>query len=317
MARGSVTANEALADGLAYLRDAWRDVWGVQLLFALGVAVSFIALMGRALADRGEIFCVGAAVTLVALAPLYGALYRIELGGKAERSLGPLGLQLGIAEGRLWIIWVVRGVGLLAAFLAATALSAGIFILLRPLGMVGLGPLGAFRISFLIAAAVFLGAGVYCTYVIARLSPASPASVEAERLVLSEVWPGTARQAVSLTATWIAVRLPSVALALVFALIDILENGRLTLRQWPLLDASVFGLLAGGVLAFVQAPLAVGALSAFWRCNRREAPPVFADLAAAVPPPPPSTAKPPHDRPIDATQRLRLVLGDRPEAARY
>lgn len=317
MARGSLTANEALADGVAYVRDAWRDVWGAQLLLTLGVALLFAALMGRGITKPGEVFCVGAGMALVALAPLYGALYRIELGGKAEQSLGPFGLQLGLAEARLWVIWLVRGVGLLAAFLAATALSAGVFILLRPLGMVGLGPLGEFRTAFLVAAALFFGAGAYCVYVIARLSPASPASVESGRLVLSEVWPGTARQAVSLTATWIAVRLPSVALVLVFALIDILENGRLALRPWPLLDASVFGLLAGGVLAFLQAPLAVGALSAFWRHSRREAPPAFAELATAAPPPPPSTVRPLHDRPIDATERLRLVLGDRPEPARY
>jgi hypothetical protein len=316
MARGSVTANEALADGMAYVRDAWRDVWGVQMLLTLGVAMLFTALMGRGLDSRGELFCVGAGVTLVALAPLYGALYRIELGGRAEQTLGPFGLQLGMAEARLWGIWIVRGVAVLAAFLAATALSAGVFALLRPLGMIGLGPLGEFRVSFLIATALFLGAGAYCSYVIARLSLASPASIAAERLVLSEVWPGTQPLAVSLTATWIAVRLPSLAMLLIFGLLDLLENGRLTLRPWPLLDAALFGLLAGGVVAFVQSPLAVGALSSFWRHSRPKPPAAFTDLAKAAPPPPP-TAKPQHDRPIDASQRLRQVLGHGPEPARY
>ena len=272
MARASLTAKEALADGLAYVRDAWRDVWAVQLLLALGVAVLFVSLMGKGPDHPGELFCIGAAIMLVALAPLYGALYRIELGGKAERSLGPAGLQLGMAEGRLWVVWLVRGVSLLAAFLAATALSALVFIVLRPLGMIPLGPLGEFRTAFLIAAALWLGAGALSVYVVARLSLASPASVDGERLVLSELWPTTARQAVSLSATWIAVRLPSVALLLALGLIDTLENGHLAVRKWPLIDAAFAGVLAGGVLAFVQAPLAVGALSAFWRCNRREAP---------------------------------------------
>ena len=316
MARGSVTAKEALADGLAYVRDAWRDVWAVQFLLALGVAILFVSMMGKGAANPGELFCIGAAVLLVAVAPLYGALYRIELGGKAERSLGPAGLQLGWAEGRLWVVWLVRGVSLLAAFLAATALSALVFIVLRPLGMIPLGPLGEFRIAFLIAAALWLGAGVLSVYVVARLSLASPASVEGGRLVLSELWPTTARQAVSLSVAWIAVRLPSVALLLALCLVDTLENGQLAFHKWPLIDAAFAGALAGGVLAFVQAPLAVGALASFWRHHPRQAPSVFAELAMPVSPPPP-TAKPLHDRPIDATQRLRQVLGDRPELARY
>jgi hypothetical protein len=322
MTRGSVTANEALADGLAYVRDAWRDVWAVQLLVAVGVALVFVSQMGRGVANAGELFCVGAAVILVSLAPLFGALYRIELGGKAEKTLGPLGLQLGLAEGRLWVIWLVRGIGAVAAALAVTAVSALAFILLRPLGAIRVGSGVSWQISFLIAAALWLTAGAFCVYAAARLSLVSPTSVDRERLVLSEVWPTHRRQSISLTAAWIAVRIPSFVLLLVFLLVDGLENGRLAFRPWPLPDAAVAGLLIGGVLAFVQAPLAVGALASFYRhIPRADAAgvfaPAFAQLAAAVPPPPPSSARPLHDRPNDPTERFRQILGDRPEPAGY
>ena len=322
MTRKSVTANQALADGLAYVRDAWRDVWGVQLLLAIGVALVFVSQMGRGVSNPSELFAIGAAVIMVAVAPLYGALYRIELGGPCEHTLGPLGLQLGKAEGRLWIIWLVRAVGALGAALAVTAVSAITFILLRPLGTIRLGSGQSWQISFLIAAGLWFAAGAACVYVFARLSLVSPTSVDRDRLVLSEIWPTNRRQSTSLTAAWIAVRIPSLILLLVFLLIGGLQNGRLAIRPWPLLDAAVAGVFIGGVLAFVQAPFAVGALASFYRHVRKPDAgevfaPAFAQLAAAAPPPPPSTAKPLHDRPADATQRLRQVLGDQPAPARY
>jgi hypothetical protein len=312
-----VTANEALADGIAYVRDAWRDLWAVQALVTLGLALVFVSLMGKGIENAGDVFAVGAAVALVALAPLYGALYRLELGGKAERTLGPYGLQLGLAEGRLWSNWAARGVGMVFTGLAATAVSAAVFFLLGDLGMAHFGPLGQIRIAFIAAFAVWLGAGGYLVWALARLSLSSPASIEAERLVIADTWPMTAGRAISLAAVWVAARLPTLGLLILFALVDRLENGRIGLRPWPLPDAILGGLLIGGVLAFVQAPLAVGALASVWRGVRKEAAPAAFEMLQDTAEPHAPIAKPAHDRPDDPTERFRQILGDRPEPARY
>jgi hypothetical protein len=283
MSRPSETASEAIGSAFAFAQEAARRLWGVQALAAFGVAVVFASVRGRmTVPEAADLWRVGWWTILVTAAPLWAGLYRLELGGKALRGLGPAGLQFGLAE--------IRFIVLAGAFLAASALvwlpvvavSALIFVLFRFAGAATLAHIGDVQISFLIALAVWVGVlGVYA-WICARCAFAPAATVGKRRLVLREAWTLGRGRAGPVLWSWLLAQAPLLLVVVLLALVDQMEMQDLVWgarSRWPLIDAAAAGLVLGVVLSFVQAPLTVGVLGYLYRARRER----YRALSAVTP----------------------------------
>jgi hypothetical protein len=257
---------------MAFARDALRRVWGVQALATLGMAMVFAALRGRMTAAQAADLCsVGVWTLLVAAAPLWAGLYRLELGGKALRGLGPAGLQFGLAEARFIVLGAAFLAGAALVWLPVVAVSALVFVLFRFAGAVSLPHVGDIQVSFLIVAALWLGVLGGFAWACARFAFAPAATVGKRRLVLREAWKLGRGRALTVLSGWCLAQAPALLALAVIALLDQLQTQAApwgTGGRWPLVDASVAGLVLGGVVAFVQAPLTVGVLSYLYRARR-------------------------------------------------
>lgn len=284
----AITAIEALEDATDFARDIWRDAWGVQGLFALGVALVFVSIQaGLPSAIAWDLGTIGWALLLATILPLTGALIRLNIGGVALRDLGPLGLQFGRGEACLFVLAIAGAGASLLALLPLVAVSAIVFIVFHGLGMASLPLLGEVRIPFLIAAAVWIaGLGAY-VYAGARLSLAPVATVGKRHLVLAQAWALGEGQ------------VGAVLGALVFSLCPLIltvgllvwMDGWVTIdpilgrmRTWDLPQAALGGVVLGAVMAFIQIPVALGVISAVY-CAQRER--RLVETRALEPPPPP------------------------------
>jgi hypothetical protein len=272
MARAAITAGQAAQDAIDFTVRSWRDAWAVQTLFAAGLAMAFVGLRGRLdPADAGDLSTIGWATTLMLTGPLVAALLRLRIGGSALRGLGPGGLQLGLAELRLLVIGVAGAGAALLAWLPVVAVSAVVFIAFRPAGMAELPLLGPIRVSFLVAAGVWLAALAGFFYVAARMALALPATVGKRRLVLLEAWSLAEGQAGALVGGLLLTGLPLLALGAATLFLDRLavqDPSWGAMRTWQLPDSIMAGAVLGAVVAFVQLPLSVGALGAVYCAQR-------------------------------------------------
>lgn len=290
MVRPGETASDALQSASAFARSAPRRMWGVQALTAFGVAVMFAALRGRmSTTDAAELWRVGFWTLLVAAAPLWAGLYRLELGGRALRDLGPAGLQFGMAEARLIMLTGAFVGGFSFAWLPLVAISALIFILFRPLGAVGLPHVGDIQISFLIVSVLWLAMLAVFAYGCARCAFAPAASVGKRRLVLREAWDMGRGGAAQVMWSWCLAQAPAFLAVALLAFIDQLQMLHAawgSAQRWPLGDAALAGLVLGVVVAFVQIPLTVGVLGHLYRARRDR---LRTLTAPPAPPSPPAT----------------------------
>jgi hypothetical protein len=280
MESGVPALADAVAHGVDLARVAWRRLWAIQAVSALGVALVFVALRGSLpMIDAGDAARLGAVLTLVAAAPLWGGLYRLAAGPYGRGGLGLAGLRFGSDELRL--------IGLALAFLAAAVLgwlplvflSALIFVVFHDAGQVMLGPLGGVQVSFLLVAAAWLAALALFVYACARLATAPAASVAERRLVVIEAWAaGRGRVGRTLTA-WVLAQGPALLVAAALGAIDSLHLAEMVVGaglRWPLVDAWAAGLVLGATTAFLQVPMTVGALSRLWQAPAPEAFPASA-----------------------------------------
>lgn len=283
MSRPGETASEAIGSAFEFAQEAARRLWGVQALAAFGVAVVFASVRGRmSVPEAADLWRVGWWTILVTAAPLWAGLYRLELGGKALRGLGPAGLQFGLPEIRL----IVLSIAFLAAsafvWLPVVAVSAAIFVLFRFAGAATLLHVGEVQISFLIAMAVWIGAlGLYA-WVCARCAFAPAATVGKRRLVLAEAWTLGRSRAGPVLWSWLLAQAPLLLTVVLLALIDQMEMQEAmwgARSRWPLIDAAVGGLVLGGVMSFIQAPLTVGVLGYLYRARRE----LYRALSAVTP----------------------------------
>jgi hypothetical protein len=169
------------------------------------------------------------------------------------------------------------------SLLPLVAVSALVFILFRGLGLVRLGPLGAFQISFLIAAGVWLAGMAGLGYAAARLAFAPAATISRRRLVVVEAWPLTEGSIPTIIWSWFLAQAPALLALAVLALADSMElqDALGSRSRWPMPDAIVAGAILGLVMAFIHAPLTSGVLGVLYRRQRSER----ARIAAAIPAP--------------------------------
>jgi hypothetical protein len=272
MSRPSETAADAVGSAIAFARGAARRLWGVQALAAFGIAVVFMSLRGRmSVAEAADLWRLGWWTILVVAAPLWAGLYRLELGGKALRGLGPAGLQFGMAEARLILLAGAFLTASALVWLPAVAVSALIFVLFRFAGQVALAHLGEVQVSFLIVLAVWVAMLGGFAWACARFAFAPAATVGKRRLVLRAAWDLGRGRAASVLLAWALAQAPMLLAMALLALADQVEMQNLVWgegRRWPLFDAALGGLVLGAVAAFVQAPLTVGVLGHLYRARR-------------------------------------------------
>ena len=230
---------------------------------------------GSAASDAGDLWAVGWAVVLTTAAPLFGALYRVRLGGAALRELGPAGFQFGLTELRLCGLRTDLGLGQPPGVAARSSRSRlWCSSLFRALGMVELGPLG--DIPRLLPAdrrglaaplsAPTSGPAPGCRWPARRPSASG-------RLVALEAWELDARTdprhprrpGVGATA-------PGAGRLALMMLIEARAPGEelfgLAHAPGRAPVAVAVGIGFGMLLSFVQAPLAVGVLGAVY-CDQR------------------------------------------------
>ncbi|OYX32484.1 MAG: hypothetical protein B7Y99_08380 [Caulobacterales bacterium 32-69-10] len=283
MSRPGETAGEAVSSAFAFAQDAARRLWGVQALAAFGVAVVFAALRGRMSAsEAADLWRVGWWTILVSAAPLWAGLYRLELGGKALRTLGPAGLQFGLAEIRLIVLAAAFVAASAFVWLPVVAVSALIFVLFRFAGAATLAHVGEVQVSFLIVLALWLGVLGVFAWICARCAFAPAATVGKRRLVLREAWDLGRGRTLAVLGGWLLVQAPTVLVVVLLALLDeVARHDPMwgARGRWPLADAAVGGLVLGLVMAFVQAPLTVGVLGYLYRARRER----YRALSAVTP----------------------------------
>lgn len=282
--RGSpISAADAAREAMDFTRSAWRRLWGVQLLAAAGPALLFLSVRGPLPADvASELGELGWILVLAAWAPLWAGAHRLALGGAAANRIWLGGLQFGPTELRLLVLGFAATLAVVLSLLPLVAVSAGVFIFARGLGRVALGGLGRLQVSFLIAAAVWISAGLAMGYVAARFAFAPAATVVRRRLALADTWFLTQGRASTIAAAWALAQAPALLIFSLMALVDSLElqDAGEGLSRWPLADAIAGGTVLGLVTAFLQVPLTAGVLACLYQDQRARR----ASAATGLPP---------------------------------
>jgi hypothetical protein len=289
------TAADVVRDGVEFTRWAWRSAGLIQLIAAVGMAMLFIAIRAPLKPAEAELVSdLGVLISLLAWAPLWTTLHRLALGGASAQRVRYGGLYGDRSDFRVltlgWGFWVA----LLFSMLPLVAVSAGVFIVFRPLGLIGLGPLGHFQISFIIAALVWLAGMAGLGYVAARLAFAPAATISRKRLVIVEAWALTEGRVKLIAKTWALAQAPALLCLALLALADNIElqGGLASSSRWPMPDAILAGAVMGFVAAFIHAPLTAGILGLLYRRQRAGR----AAQASATPPRTRATLWPAADR---------------------
>ena len=285
-----VTTSEAVREAVEVTRWAWRRAGLAQLAAAAAIALLFVSVRGPLQPGAAET-CgdLGLIIGAVSWAPLWGALHRLALGGAAAARVRFGGLQFDQTELRFLALGGVAAMAAVLLMLPLVAVSAAVFILFRGLGLIHLGPLGGFQISFLIAAAVWLAGVAAFGYAALRLAFAPAATASKRKLVIVETWPLTARYIRAVGWGWILAQAP---LLLCLALLGVADSIELQDRlgstsRWLLPDAILAGAVLGFVVAFIEVPLTAGLLGLMYRRQRAER-----ALAASTAPAPKPVAPP-------------------------
>ncbi len=259
-----LSTGDLIAEGSDLSREAWRDAWAPMLLVIAGHTLMFMNQHVAASDWHAGIWTFVGPALLIFYVPLYGALYRAALGGRAMESHGPAGLQWNGVE------WRLITVGVIIVFLAGLAMTP----FLAVTGIAALivrGP--PFTISYLGTWARWApGAAIIWAFFfwimaprLARLMLGWPYSTGREKTEPFAGWSPAERSGWSIAWALVGACIP---LALgylgVFAM-TLIEGDTLVGNYWPLPEAVGAGLLLGALKAAVTAPLLVGILSgAYW-----------------------------------------------------
>lgn len=258
--------SDLIGEASDFARDAWRDCWLAMLVVAAAHTLIFlnhhVAVSDWRPGPLGWI----APLLFLGYVPLYGGLYRVALGGRAMKTLGPGGLQWSGAEWRLIAVGVVIAfiIGLaMTPFLAATGIAALIMGLKT---VMSAGPLGQWARWAPAGAVIWLFFFWIMAPRIARLMLGWAYSVAREKVEPFGGWEPAKgvgwRIAVGLVISYAPVMLGWLA---VYAL-TLIEPDALVAGYWPLPEAIGAAVLLGALTAAVQVPLSAGILSgAYWQ----------------------------------------------------
>jgi hypothetical protein len=267
MTMTAIRVSEAIDEAVDFVRGAWREAWAPMALTSVGwmlIVVGARAQIDFQAADLLE--RIGWALQIFNL-PLLGALYRLGVGGRAYRGLGPAGLQLGGVEWRVLVVNAVLGVFCLFACLPLLFLSGLFFFLLHRLGGITLGPIGHWSWWFLLSSLFWVALIGWLIYMCARLGLATAQSVEHRRILPITGWPSTEGQGRVIAASFILTKAPAAIVILALWAFGWIEPSEAPIGlhgPWPLPEAIGAGAVAGLILSVVEAPLSVGLLIFFY-----------------------------------------------------
>ena len=266
-----ISAADAAREAMEFTRSAWRRLWGVQLLAAAGPALVFLSVRGPFTpAMSAQLWALGWIIAFAAWAPLWAGTHRLALGGAAANRIWLGGLQFGPTECRLLVLGFAASLGIVLSLLPLVAVSAGVFIFARGLGRVAVAGLGRLQVSFLIAAGIWISAGLAMGYVAARFAFSPPATVARRRLALADTWFLTQGRVSTIVAARALAQAPALLVFALMALVDSLELQDVVgdRTRWPLPDAIAGGTVLGLVTAFLQVPLTAGVLACLYQDQR-------------------------------------------------
>ena len=267
MAETHITVSEALDDALDFARGAWRDAWLPMMLTAAGWALLVVAGNGQLSDGTAAVLRSVGIVLLLFHIPLLGALYRSALGWQAYQGLGPGGLQIGGAESRLLVVNALIGFFAVLACAPMVLLSGLFYMVLRRFDGVTLGPLGHWEWWFLSAGVFWLTLAAVLLYLAGRLSLATPLSIENRRIMPLDSWILTPGHGLAIAVAFIFGHLPTLLVLIALMAFGWVEGGVIPMGMhgpWPLPEALGAGVLAGLLLAGLQAPLSVGLITIFY-----------------------------------------------------
>ncbi len=263
MARTRLTVSEAVAEAGDFARSAWRDCWAVMLIVIVGQTLVFMGAHAAETDWRPWIWPKLGALLTIAYVPLFGALYRLGVGGEPTRSLGPGGLQWTGVEWRLLCVWAVLAFILGLGVAPIAIVSAPLIYFFRH-HAVALGPLGSWSVATLILAPFWLVFGSILLRLWGRLGLAGSITTARGRISPLSGWSMTRGLGWTIGLAWLVVQIPTLGGWLALMAMNLIEADDLAAGAhavWPLPEAIGAGAVMGILSAAVQLPLSVGLLT--------------------------------------------------------
>ncbi len=262
------TVGEGLAEASEFARDVWRDCWAVMLVVVTGRTLVF---MGHHIApidwSPGLWPKLGELLTL-AYIPLFGALYRLGVGGEALDSLGWGGLQWTGVEWRLLGVWLVLGFALSLCATPLAVFSLPLLYLFQHRSAVSLGPFGGWSLASILLAPFWLAFAAFALFMWGRLGLSAATTTARGRVSPFASWNLTRGLGWTIGLAWLATQIPMVLGWIALWVMGMAEAGDFSsgpAETWPLVDATAAGAVIGVLAAVIQAPLSVGLLCGFRR----------------------------------------------------
>lgn len=268
------TLREALAEASDFARDVWRDCWAVMLIIVAGRTLVFLGHHVSAVEWTPGVWPTVGEVLTLAYIPLFGALYRLGVGGPALDSLGWGGLQWTGVEWRLLGVWIVLGFALGIVATPLAMVSFPLLYLFKHHAAVSLGPLGSWSAASIFLAPFWLGFAAFILFTWGRLGLAGALTTARQRVSPFASWALTRGLGWTIGLAWLIVQLPMVFGWVGLWAMGLAEAGDIAsgpAETWPLLDAAIAGVVVALLAAAIQVPLSVGLLSGLYRWLAQEA----------------------------------------------
>ena len=283
------SAREALAEASDFARDAWRDCWPVMLVIVIGRTLVFLGHHVSSTEWAPGLWPTIGEVLTLAYIPLFGAMYRLGVGGLALDSLGWGGFQWTRVEWRLLGVWVVLGFALSICATPLAIVSFPLLYLFQHHAAVSLGPLGGWSFASILLAPFWLGFAAFVLFMWGRLGLAAAITTVRGRISPFASWSMTRGLGWTIGGAWLVTQLPMVLGWVGLWAMGLAEAGDASAGPaeiWPLTDAAIAGVVVSILATMIQAPLSVGLLSGLYRWlaqDAGEAVPAMAEENTAAP----------------------------------
>jgi hypothetical protein len=260
------TAREALVEASDFARDVWRDCWPVMSVIVVARTLVFLGHHVSATEWAPGFWPRLGELMTLAYIPLFGALYRLGVGGRALDSLGWGGFQWTGVEWRLLGVWIVLGFAL--AVCATPLAIVPLLYLFKHHAAVSLGPLGSWSLASILLAPFWLAFAGFVLFMGGRLGLAAALTTARGKVSPFASWSLTRGLGWTIGAAWLVTQLPMIAGWVGLWAMGLAEAGDLSTGPaeiWPLADAAIAGAVVAILAAVIQVPLSVGLLSGLYR----------------------------------------------------